>query len=352
MYTFEDRSGNSLTLKPEGTPSACRIYLEHGYMNRPQPVRLYYFSPIFRYERPQAGRMRQHHQFGIEAIGEADASLDAEVIDLAWQFARSAGIKGLLLFINSIGCPKCRPAYLKLLRDYFEDKVAGMCADCKNRFERNVLRLLDCKEPGCHKIAAGAPRSIDHLCPECSDHFSRLQVYLQALGLPFEVNPNLVRGLDYYTRTVFEIQPLDQRGQSTICGGGRYDGLIETLGGKPTPGIGFGLGIERLILNIKKEGVPVPPLPFPSVYIAHIGEAAHLEAVKLAASLRRQGIGAIAATSTRSLKAQLRQANNLKTGRVIIIGEDEVRGRTVILRDMASSEQKTVPLAELMAQLK
>jgi histidyl-tRNA synthetase len=352
MYTFEDKSGNSLTLKPEGTPSASRVYLEHGYMNLPQPVKLFYLSPIFRYERPQAGRYRQHYQFGAEAIGEADTSLDAEVIDMAWQFLTSLGLKDLLLFINSIGCPQCRPAYLKILRDYFAGHIDEICTDCKARLDRNVLRLLDCKEAACQKVAAQAPKSIDSLCPDCAGHFGKLKGYLQTLGLPFEVNSNLVRGLDYYTRTVFEIQPQDQRAQSTICGGGRYDGLIETLGGKPTPGIGFAIGFERIILNLKKQGVPPPAIPAPKVFIAHIGETAREEALLLAAQLRRGGIGVIVATSSKSLKAQLRQANNLKIPKAVIIGDDEVKTATVILRDMATSQQTPVSMKELAAELR
>jgi len=352
MYTFEDRSGNSITLKPEGTPSVCRAYLEHGYNNLPQPVKLFYYTPIFRYERPQAGRYRQHYQFGLEAIGEADASLDAEVIDLAWQFLKSVGLRKLLLFINSIGCPKCRPEYLNILQEYFSKHLEELCTDCKSRLERNVLRLLDCKQPSCQKIAAGAPKSIDYLCPDCLDHFSKLKNYLHLLGLPFEVNPNLVRGLDYYTRTVFEIQPEDQRSQSTICGGGRYDGLIETLGGKSTPGIGFGIGLERIIINLKKEGIEVPILPKPQVFVAYIGDAAREEAIILSAQLRRGDIPVIVATSTKSLKAQLRQANSLKIPKAVIIGDDEVKTATVILREMATSQQTTVSMKELAALLK
>jgi histidyl-tRNA synthetase len=352
MYTFEDRSGNSITLKPEGTPSVCRAYLEHGYNNLPQPVKLFYYTPIFRYERPQAGRYRQHYQFGLEAIGEADASLDAEVIDLAWQFLKTVGLRRLLLFINSIGCPKCRPAYLNILQEYFSKHMDELCTDCKARLERNVLRLLDCKQPSCQKLAAGAPKSIDYLCPDCLDHFSKLKNYLHLLGLPFEVNSNLVRGLDYYTRTVFEIQPEDQRSQSTICGGGRYDGLIETLGGKSTPGIGFGIGLERIIINLKKEGIEVPILPKPQVFVAYIGDSAREEAIILSAQLRRGDIPVIVATSTKSLKAQLRQANSLKIPKAVIIGDDEVKTATAILRDMATSQQTTVSMKELAALLK
>ena len=352
MYTFDDRSGNSLTLKPEGTPSVCRAYLEHGFQNLPQPVKLYYYSPIFRYERPQAGRFREHHQFGCEAIGEADAFLDAEVIDMGWQFLISLGLKNTLLFINSIGCPECRPKYLEVLRGYFTNHVNELCPDCRTRLERNVLRLLDCKQPGCQQVANQAPKSIDYLCLPCADHFQALKNYLGILEIPFEVNQRLVRGLDYYTRTVFEIQPEEEKAQSTIVGGGRYDGLIETLGGKPTPGIGFATGIERIVLNLKKQNIAVPSIPTPKVFIACLGDTARNEAMKITAKLRRQGIGVISATSAKSLKAQMRQANNLNISRAIIIGDDEMAAGTVILRDMVTSQQETVKIAELPGSLK
>jgi histidyl-tRNA synthetase len=352
MYTFNDRGGNSMTLRPEGTAPVCRAYLERGMQNLPQPVKLYYFTSIFRYERPQAGRLREHHQFGIEALGEADASLDAEVIDMAWRLLVSLGLNKIFLYVNSIGCPQCRPDHLKALREYYASRVDKLCPDCKIRFQRNVLRLLDCKQPSCQEMVAEAPKSIDHLCIECADHFQKLKGYLDLLNIPFEVNSRLVRGFDYYTRTVFEIQPEEEKAQSTLAGGGRYDGLIETLGGKPTPGIGFGAGIERIILNLKKQGVAVPALPSPQAYIAFIGDAARDEAIILAGQLRRGGIGVIMATSEKSLKAQLRQANNLKIPRTVIIGDDEVRTGTAVLRDMASSQQRSVSLKELAALLK
>ncbi|MBN1643905.1 MAG: histidine--tRNA ligase [Dehalococcoidales bacterium] len=352
MYTFEDRGGNSVTLKPEGTPSVCRAYLEHGMQNLPQPVKLFYISPIFRYDRPQAGRYRQHYQFGCEAIGEADAFLDAEVIDMAWRFMKSLGLRKILLYINSIGCPQCRPDYLGKLRSYYKGHVNDLCPDCKIRLEKNVLRLLDCKQPGCQKIVAAAPRNVDYLCPDCTEHFAKLKEYLKMLDIPFEVNSYLVRGLDYYTRTVFEIQSEEEKAQNALGGGGRYDGLIETLGGKPTPGIGFALGIDRIILNLKKEAVDVPPIPAPQVFIASLGEPARNEAMKLAAALRQKGIGVISATSAKSLKAQLRQANNLKISKTVIIGDDEVKAGTAVLRDMFTSQQSTVKLSELPKLLK
>jgi len=347
MYTFTDLGGNSLTLKPEGTPSACRAYLEHGMQNLPQPVKLYYWSPIFRYERPQAGRYRQHYQFGVEAIGEADPAMDAEIIELAWRFLESLGLHKIKLNINSIGCPQCRPAYHKALRDYYSSRLEKLCPDCKSRLDRNVLRLLDCKQPGCQAFKPDAPKGLNYLCADCDDHFQKLQSYLKILGITYEVDPYIVRGLDYYTRTVFEIQPEEERAQSTIVGGGRYDGLIETLGGKPTPGIGFATGFERIILNLKKEGVNVPPVPAPQVYIAFLGESARAAALKLAADLRAAGTGVILATSPRSLKAQLRHANSLGLPKAVIIGDDEVKAGVVVLRDMATSQQTTVKTTEL-----
>ena len=352
MYTFADKGGNQITLRPEGTAPVCRAYLEHGLHNLPQPVKLYYIASIFRYERPQAGRYRQHYQFGYEAIGDDDPALDAEVIDMAWQFFLSLNLRHLTLQLNSIGCRQCRPAYLSALKDYYADYKEGLCPDCKTRLKRNPLRLLDCKKPSCQKTANAAPRSADHLCPECDTHFNQLREYLNLLGIPFEVNHRLVRGLDYYTRTVFEIQPEAGGTQSTIGGGGRYDNLIEELGGKPTPAIGLAAGMERIILNLKKQAVSIPPLPGPRVFIACIGEEARVETIKLASRLRQAGIGTLLATGSRSLKAQLRQANNLGIPHAVIVGEEEVKTGTVILRDMANARQKTVSRDELPQILK
>jgi len=352
MYTFSDKGGNQITLRPEGTAPVCRAYLEHGLHNRPQPVKLYYIASIFRYERPQAGRYRQHYQFGCEAIGDDDPSLDAEVIDTAWQFFQSLNLQHLSLQLNSIGCKQCRPGYLGALKDYYAKHTEKLCPDCKVRIKRNPLRLLDCKQPACQQVANVAPRSVDYLCPQCETHFNQLKGYLKLLEIPFTLNHRLVRGLDYYTRTVFEIQPEAAGAQSTLVGGGRYDDLIEELGGKPTPAIGFAMGIERIILNLKKQNIPVPPLPRPQVFIAHIGDAARDEAIKLASELRQAGIGLIVATGNKSLKAQLRQANNLGVRYALIIGEEEVKSGTAALRDMTTAQQKTVPAGELPWLLK
>jgi histidyl-tRNA synthetase len=347
MYTFEDRGGNKITLRPEGTAPVCRAYLEHGMHNLPQPVKLYYIGSIFRYERPQAGRYRQHYQFGYEAIGDDDPALDAEVIDIAWQFFAWLDLRRLSLVLNSIGCKQCRPGYLAALKSYYANYTHDLCSDCKTRLKRNPLRLLDCKKPVCQPIADSAPKSTDYLCSRCDEHFNRLKRYLGLLEIPFAINHRLVRGLDYYTRTVFEIQPEAEGAQSTLGGGGRYDDLIEELGGRPTPAIGFAAGIERIILNLKQQDVPIPTLPRPQVFIAYIGDDARDEALKLAARLRKNGIGVIEAVGDKSLKAQLRQANNLGASYTVIIGDQEVKTSTVILRDMTTSEQKTVPSSQL-----
>jgi histidyl-tRNA synthetase len=352
MYTFDDRGGNSLTLKPEGTPAVCRAYLEHGMHNLPQPVKLYYISPIFRYDRPQAGRYRQHHQFGCEAIGDADAALDAEVIDLAWRFYQSLGLAGISLQLNSIGCKECRPAYLDILKEYYAGQVDRLCDDCRTRLARNPLRLLDCKQPGCQAIADTAPASTDNLCQPCHEHFTSLRKYLGLLGIPFKINHRLVRGLDYYTRTVFEFQPEEEGGQSSIGGGGRYDYLIEELGGNPTPAIGFGIGIERVILNLKRQGVSVPAPPPLQVLIAYMGDAAREASIQLAAELRRAGVSAVTAAGGKSLKAQLRQANALGARFTVIIGEDEVKAGTAALRDMAGASQEILPRQALAERLR
>jgi histidyl-tRNA synthetase len=352
MYTFNDKGGKKITLRPEGTASVCRAYLEHGLHNLPQPVKLYYLASIFRYERPQSGRLREHHQFGCEAIGDDDPTLDAEVIDMAWQFFRSLNLQNLSLQLNSIGCKQCRPDYLTILKYYYAEHSEGLCRDCNIRLSRNPLRLLDCKQPSCQRTAKAAPRSVDHLCPECQAHFNRLKGHLEQLEIPFTVNHRLVRGLDYYTRTVFEIQPTGGGAQSTLGGGGRYDDLIEELGGKPTPAIGFAAGIERIILNLKKQNISISTLPRPRVFIACLGDKARDESVKLVSRLRQAGISTIAATASKSLKAQMRQANSLGVRYAVIVGDEEIKTGTATVRDMVNARQKTVSTNDLPKILK
>ena len=351
MYTFQDRGGDYVALRPEGTAPVCRAYLEHGMRNLPQPVRMYYFCPVFRYDRPQAGRFRQHHQFGVEALGDGDPSVDAEVIEMAWQLMKGLGLRDLTLLINSIGDPQCRPAYLERLKAYYASRLDRLCRDCAERLERNPLRLLDCKQSACTDMAREAPQTVESLCQECRDHWERLLSYLQKLEIPFTVEPKLVRGLDYYTRTVFEIQPPEEGGQSNICGGGRYDGLIQELGGPPTPGIGFGSGLERMILNIKRQNVAVPEGSFVSAVVAHLGDAAKEAAMSLASELRSRGVGAVLAPAGRSLKSQMRYANSLGIPYALILGEDEMKNGSVIIRDMSRGEQREAPIQEAAQEL-
>ena len=350
MYTFEDRGGDLVTLRPEGTAPVCRAYLEHGMHNLPQPVRLYYFCPVFRYERPQAGRFRQHHQFGVEVLGDADPSVDAEVIELGWQLTHSLGLTDVTLFVNSIGDGQCRPQYVAELKGYYSGLQDRLCGDCRLRLDRNPLRLLDCKVETCRALGDEAPHSADHLCPECQDHWSKLTGYLSAMQIPFQIDHRLVRGLDYYTRTVFEIQPAEVGGQSTICGGGRYDGLIEQLGGRPTPGIGFGTGMERLALNLRRNEVEPPPAPVPTYLVANVGDDARQAALELASRLRGLGVGAILSNGPRALRGQMRQANALEIPYALILGDDEIRDGTVVVRDMGASSQATVSLQEFLEQ--
>jgi histidyl-tRNA synthetase len=315
-------------------------------------VKLYYIGPAFRYERPQFGRYRQHHQFGFEALGEADPALDAEVIEMARQFFYSLGLSRFSIQLNSIGCKLCRPGYLEVLKQHYLSYTDRLCPDCKVRLVKNPLRLLDCKKTSCQEIAKTAPKIPDYLCRECQLHFQSVQKYLGVIGIPFQLNSRLVRGLDYYTRTVFEIEPREKRGQSTLGGGGRYDDLIEELGGKPTPAVGFAAGLERIILNLKKQKLDIPALPKPDAFIAYLDEEAKIEAMKIASELRKAGIATIIATGDKSLRGQMRQANSLGIAYALILGEQEIAGRNVMLRDMSSGEQKAIPIAEIASRLR
>jgi histidyl-tRNA synthetase len=352
MYIFEDKSGQQLALRAEITAPVCRAYLEHGLFNLVQPVKLYYVGPAFRYERPQFGRYRQHHQFGFEALGEADPALDAEVVEMAQQFFYSLGLSQFSIHLNSIGCKVCRPRYLDVLKQHYSGYMDRLCPDCKIRLVKNPLRLLDCKNKDCQEIAKTAPKITDYLCPECQLHFQSVQNYLTTMSIPFHLNHRLVRGLDYYTRTVFEVEPRNRGGQSTLGGGGRYDDLIEELGGKPTPAVGFATGLERIILNLKEQKTEIPESPKPDAFIAYLGEEAKVEAMKIASTLRKTGIAIITATGDKSLRGQMRQANSMGAAYALILGEQEIRNQNVILRDMKSGEQKTIPVAEIDGMLK
>ena len=346
-YTFEDRGGDLLTLRAEGTAPVCRAYLQHGMQNMTQPVRLFYICPVFRYERPQSGRYRQHTQFGIEVIGESDASVDAEVIEVGWRFLEQVGLSDLSLTINSIGDPACRPAYIERLRTYYSGHRDSLCEDCERRIDRNALRLLDCKNDQCQPFVDEAPASADHLCPDCDSHWGDLRRYLEAIGLDYQIDHRLVRGLDYYTRTVFEIAPPEEGRMVTIVGGGRYDGLIEQLGGRSTPGIGYGMGLERVIQNVKNQNVKLDGNSRTRVMVAHLGDAAKTAGVRIASDLRSAGIAATLAPP-RGLRAQLRYASNSSATHALIIGDDELTNGVAALRDLSNSTQEDVPLGNLV----
>lgn len=353
MYRLEQRSEESkrYAVRPEMTPGVVRAYLQHGMFNLPQPVKVYSFGTALRYDRPQAGRYRQFTQFNVEAIGETDPAVDAEVIDLIWNLYWELGLRDLTVLLNTIGDQNCRPAYIAELRDYYRPYLDRVCADDRDRFEKNPLRLFDCKEERCQPIKAGAPLLIDRLCAPCREHFALLRAYLDALGIPYALDPRLVRGLDYYTRTVFELVPPDAGQQGALGGGGRYDGLVELLGGRPTPAIGFASGVERIILNLKRVGAEPPPLPHPEVYIAHVGDASRVPAVTLAGELRRAGVSALLGFGERSLKAQLRSANNARTTRVVIIGDEEAAAGTARLKNLTGSGEEVLRQDDVVARL-
>ncbi len=347
VYLFEDRGGDRLALRPEGTANVIRAYIEHGMSSLPQPVRLYYIAPNFRYDRPQAGRYRQHTQMGVEAVGDAGPLIDAEVIDLEWTLHRELGLRDFTLKLNSIGDQACRPRFIAALRAYYRQRLDAVCADDRMRFEKNPLRLLDCKEERCQPVIAGAPRLSEYLCDACKEHFDGLKGYLEALGIAYTLDERLVRGFDYYTRTVFEFHPAEEGAQSSIGSGGRYDGLVELLGGPPTPGIGFGTGVERLIINLKRRGVDVPPSPSPALYIAHLTPEAETAALKLADAVRCGGYEALVGASGRSLKAQMRHANAKRARFAAIIGAEELASGEVTLRDLGDHTERRVKLGDV-----
>lgn len=359
MYSFQDRPdkeghSTSLTLRSEGTAGVVRAYLEHGLFQLAQPVKLYYLSvPIFRHDKPQAGRLREHHQFGCEALGEGDPALDAEVIGLLYQIYARLGIADVRVRINSIGDANCRPQYIETLKDYYRPLLGDVCEDCKVRFVKNPLRLLDCKDPRDQPKIAAAPRISDHLCEPCQQHFSAVQTYLEHYSVPFEHDPLIVRGLDYYTRTVFEFTPLAEN--TALCGGGRYDGLAEILGGSHTPGVGFGTGIERIILEIKKRGYQVPEPPKPRAFVVSFGKTEEFRAatVKLVAELRKAGIATEMGYGGRSGKSQMKQANASGAAYALILGDSELAGNFVTVKDLqagleSENKQFEVKRSELL----
>ena len=354
MYTFLDKGNRSITLKPEGTAGVCRSFIENGLANEALPLKMYYLTPVFRYERPQAGRLREHHQFGVEFYGAAGYVCDAEIISLADTFFKRLGIGDLTVELNSIGCRECRPKYNRALREYYTANIDRLCPLCRERLEKNPLRILDCKEEGCIEVNRDAPRTLDYLCGECAAHFEGLKKTLGEFGVRYEVNPRIVRGLDYYTRTVFEFVSDRLGAKSTVCGGGRYDGLNETLGGKPMPAAGFGLGLERLLLTMSAMGIVIPDEEKPDIYIAPVADEAGetlAEAHRLTAALRQAGIAADTDSMDRSLKAQFKFADKIGARFVAVVGPGELESGTLVLRDMQTKEETPLPIGEIVKYL-
>lgn len=352
MYTFTDRGERSITLRPENTASAVRAYLQNKLYAQSNLVKLFYIGSMFRYDRPQAGRMREFHQFGVEALGEENPAVDAEVILLAMSLLEGLGLKDLELSINSVGCPKCRSKYRTMLQDFFRDKLDDLCEDCRSRFERSPLRILDCKKDSDKPYMADAPKITDCLCGECAEHFAKLQELLESAGVKFSHDPRLVRGLDYYTKTAFEIKYPPLGAQSAVAGGGRYDGLIEEMGGNPTPAVGFATGLERLLLALESQNLLPEKNRSVDAYVVALGESAQAEGFKLLNNLRQQGISAAMDFAGRSMKAQMKQANKLGARYSVILGDDEIAEGVVMLRSMEDSSQEKIPMAQAAEKIK
>ena len=342
MYTFNDKGDRSITLRPEGTSGAVRLFIEHGLFNNPMPIKTFYLTSCYRYEKPQAGRLREFHQFGVEYFGTQNPSADAEMMQLPMLLYRRLGLKGLTLNINSIGCPKCRKAYNEKLREYLSGHYDELCDTCKSRYERNPMRILDCTSPVCKQIAKGAPLLIDNICQECEAHFEQVKKYLEAVGMDYEIDPYIVRGLDYYTKTVFEITAQNKNSNNTICGGGRYDGLVEELGGNATPACGFALGMERLLLTMEEQGIEIPDTSNVKIFVGSMGEQSSMFAHRLVQELRSIGVSAERDHMDRSVKAQLKYANKIRAEYVIVLGDDEIESGKVKLKNMAKGEEITV----------
>lgn len=346
MYTFRDKGDRSITLKPEGTAGVARSFIENGLFNGAMPLKMYYITPVFRYENPQKGRLREHHQFGVEVYGGAGADTDAEVIKLAYTVLKKCGLS-VKLYINSMGCPDCRKKYNEALKGYFADKLDKLCPTCRERYYKNPLRILDCKEEGCKALCKDAPKIIDYLCDDCSAHFKKLQELLADCGVAYEINPFIVRGLDYYTKTVFEFVTTALGSQGTVCGGGRYDNLISQLGGTPTCGVGFGMGIERLLMLMEAENVIIPERENVKLYIAAMGDAAYKKAFEIVSALRDKGVKAEVDHAGRGIKAQFKYADKIHAENVVTLGENELASGIAQIKHMADGSLKEVKINEI-----
>ena len=344
MYTFDDKGGRSITLRPEGTAGAARSFLENGLSNEALPQKVCYHTSCYRYEKPQAGRLREFHQFGIECFGATSPLADAEMISLAKQIFEKIDVKDIHLEINSIGCPTCRAEYHKALKEYFSARKDELCETCQERLDRNPMRILDCKSPVCSEIASGAPVVLDYLCDECKEHFDSVKKYLDAMNIEYTVNPQIVRGLDYYTKTVFEFVSDSIGAQGTVCGGGRYDGLIEELGGQKTPSLGFGMGLERLQLVMEAQGCPFPEDEKPDLFIVALGDKATLKAVEIAKDMRDEGFSVLYDLNARSLRAQMKYADKMGAKFNVVIGDNEVDEGVAELKNMQTGDKTEVSL--------
>ena len=351
MYTFLDKGDRSITLKPEGTAGAARAFIEHGLFNEALPLKMFYFTPVYRYEKPQSGRLREHHQFGVEAFGGSEPTLDAEIIMLGYNVLKNCGLQGLSLNINSIGCPKCRERYNQALREYFAGKK--LCETCLSRLERNPMRILDCKDVDCGRDADNAPVILDYICEECAEHFEMLKKILTSLEIPFNVNPRIVRGLDYYTKTVFEIIALVDGSPLTVCGGGRYDGLVEQLGGKETCGIGCGMGIERLLILMEEQQLlPEEPELFKVFVVSGASDQERIAAFNLVQKMRANGISADSDHNKRSFKAQFKYAGKQNVSYTVVIGTNELETGKYTLKNMVDGTQQELEADEIINLIK
>lgn len=350
MYTFDTKGGESVTLRPEGTAGAARAVLEHGLVNDSLPIKASYFVSCYRYEKPQAGRLREFHQFGLECYGTQSPVADAELICAAQSIFDRLGIKQLRLEINSIGCPTCRAEYHKALKEYFYGYKDELCETCNSRLEKNPMRILDCKSPVCSKIAQGAPKITDYLCDECKEHFASVQKYLDAAGVEYTVNPTIVRGLDYYTKTVFEFVTDFIGAQGTVCGGGRYDGLIEELGGKHLPSLGFAMGIERLLMLMDKQGIEIPQPSTCDLYVAVMGESASLKSFEIIKAVRSCGLIAETDIVGRGLRAQMKYADKIGAKFSMVLGDNEIEQGKAVIKNMSNGEQTEIVLDYTFAE--
>ncbi len=351
MYTFKDHGNRSITLRPEGTSPVVRSFAEHKLYAGTQPNKFYYNIPCFRYEKPQSGRLREFHQFGVETFGTMDMMADAEIISHGYDFLMEMGITDIELRINSVGCPECRKKHREAFREFLKPKYDELCDTCKDRYERNPMRIIDCKSPICQELVEGAPMMLDYLCDECSEAFEQLKANLDAMGIEYVVDPGIVRGLDYYTKTAFEFVTTKIGAQGTVCGGGRYDGLVEEIGGPSTPGVGYGMGKERLLMVMEACGVEIPEPEKTEVFIAVMGDEAKAAGLKLMSELRRKGVAVQMDVMGRNIKNQFKYANRINAKKTVVIGADELAANSFAIKDMATSEQVNVPMEDIVAEL-